>query len=76
MNQRTQPTGKGKGIFPIEKFRKVQTPFYYYDTNLLRETLRAINQEAGKHEGFCVHGCRLCQWRGDQSLYRCRLPTQ
>ena len=55
MNQRTQPTGKGKGVFPIERFRKVQTPFYYYDTNLLRETLRAINQEAGKHEGFCVH---------------------
>ena len=55
MNQRPLPTGKGKGVFPIEKFRQVQTPFYYYDTNLLRDTLRAINQEAGKHEGFCVH---------------------
>ena len=55
MNQEQQPKGKGKGVFPIEKFRQVQTPFYYYDTNLLRDTLRSINQEAGKHEGFCVH---------------------
>ena len=55
MNQRPLPKGKGKGIFPIEKFRKIETPFYYYDTQLLRDTLRAINTEAGKHEGFCVH---------------------
>lgn len=33
----------------------METPFYYYDTALLRETLRTINQEAGKHEQFCVH---------------------
>ena len=44
-----------KGIFPIEKFSQMETPFYYYDTELLRETLRNINQEAGKHEGFVVH---------------------
>ena len=44
-----------KGIFPIEKFSQMETPFYYYDTELLRETLRTINQEAGKHEGFVVH---------------------
>ena len=37
------------------KFQNLRTPFYYYDTELLRETLRAINQEAQKHEGFCVH---------------------
>ena len=55
MNQRPLPKGKGKGIFPIEKFRKIETPFYYYDTQLLRDTLRAINTEVGKHEGFCVH---------------------
>lgn len=40
--------------FPIEKF-KVQTPFYYYDTRLLRETLKTIKEEAAKHEGFVVH---------------------
>lgn len=44
-----------KGKFPIEKFRQLQTPFYYYDTELLRETLREINKEAGRHEGFVVH---------------------
>jgi diaminopimelate decarboxylase len=44
-----------KGIFPIEKMQSVRTPFYYYDTELLRQTLRAINEEAGKHEGFVVH---------------------
>ena len=33
----------------------MRTPFYYYDTELLRETLRAINSEAGKHDGFVVH---------------------
>ena len=44
-----------KGQFPTVKFQNIRTPFYYYDTELLRETLRAINQEAQKHEGFCVH---------------------
>ena len=44
-----------KGIFPVEKLQTIQTPFYYYDTELLRTTLRTINEEAGKHEGFVVH---------------------
>ena len=44
-----------KGQFPTVKFQNIRTPFYYYDTELLRETLRAINQETQKHEGFCVH---------------------
>lgn len=44
-----------KGLFPTAKFQNLRTPFYYYDTELLRDTLRAINQEAQKHEGFCVH---------------------
>ena len=44
-----------KGVFPKDKLERIQTPFYYYDTELLRETLRAINNEAQKHEGFCVH---------------------
>lgn len=44
-----------KGIFPIDKFERIETPFYYYDAALLRQTLRTINQEAEKHEGFCVH---------------------
>lgn len=44
-----------KGKFPVEKFAQLRTPFYYYDTELLRETLQTINREAGRHEGFCVH---------------------
>ncbi|MBQ7424289.1 MAG: diaminopimelate decarboxylase [Prevotella sp.] len=44
-----------KGIFPTEKFKRLETPFYYYDTNLLRQTLRTINEEVGKHERFEVH---------------------
>ncbi len=44
-----------KGLFPTDKFQDIQTPFYYYDTELLRETLRAINNEVEKHQGFCVH---------------------
>ncbi len=44
-----------KGTFPIEKFQEIQTPFYYYDTALLRKTLQTISVEAGKHEGFEVH---------------------
>ena len=33
----------------------MRTPFYYYDANLLRDTLSTIKAEAGKHEGFVVH---------------------
>ena len=44
-----------KGIFPIEKFRNLQTPFYYYDTDLLRNTLNVINREAERYENFQVH---------------------
>ena len=45
----------GKGKFPIERFQGIRTPFYYYDAELLRQTLRTINEEAGRHEGFVVH---------------------
>ena len=44
-----------KGQFPLERFEGVATPFYYYDTSILRETLHRINEEAGKHTGFEVH---------------------
>ena len=44
-----------KGQFPLERFEGVATPFYYYDTAILRETLHRINEEAGKHTGFEVH---------------------
>ena len=44
-----------KGSFPVIFFRELETPFYYYDVNVLRETLSCINKEAGKYNNFCVH---------------------
>lgn len=42
-------------VFPADKFIHMRTPFYYYDTDLLRRTLDTINAEAAKHPGFTVH---------------------
>lgn len=44
-----------KGQFPTHKFQQLRTPFYYYDTELLRKTLQTICQETIRHAGFCVH---------------------
>ena len=44
-----------KGTVPVERFAQLRTPFYYYDMDLLRATLEAINREARRYEGFCVH---------------------
>ena len=44
-----------KGTFPLEKFRELETPFYYYDMKVLRDTLAVINQEAGKYNNYHVH---------------------
>lgn len=44
-----------KGTFPINKFKELKTPFYYYDANVLRDTLACINKEAGKYNNFNVH---------------------
>ena len=39
----------------MDRFAAMDTPFYYYDTDLLRDTLRAINAEVGRHDGFVMH---------------------
>lgn len=44
-----------KGIFPIDKFRELRTPFYYYDTKVLRDTLACIRTEAAKYDNYSVH---------------------
>ena len=41
--------------FPIDSFQKQRTPFYYYDTNLLRQTLQVIKDETAKHSNYHVH---------------------
>ena len=43
-----------KGIFPVEKFKQLDTPFYYYDIELLRATLQAIKKET-ENKRFHVH---------------------
>ena len=44
-----------KGKFPVERFQTLRTPFYYYDTELLRQTLQAINAETSRHANWHVH---------------------
>lgn len=43
-----------KTVFPVERFAKLRTPFYYYNIELLRATL-AIVAEQQKKYGFRVH---------------------
>ena len=40
--------------FPLDKLNKLQTPFYYYDMDLLDETLSLVKRESEKY-GFHVH---------------------
>ena len=39
-----------KGTFPCLQFERLATPFYYYDTQLLRDTLKEINRHASQHD--------------------------
>ena len=41
--------------FPVEAFANIETPFYYYDVELLKATLDTVKREAAKYEGFHVH---------------------
>ena len=43
-----------KAQYPIDKFKNIPTPFYYYDLNVLRDTLKEINQLTAGHN-FEVH---------------------
>ena len=38
-----------------ERFEQLRTPFYYYDTDLLAETLAAMKSETDRHEGWQLH---------------------
>lgn len=46
-------------MFPIEEFKKFRTPFYYYDTDLLRQTLKEIraNIDPCMHVHYAVKAC-------------------
>ncbi len=41
-------------MFPINKFKTIPTPFYYYDVELLKRTLHKLKEESDKY-GFIVH---------------------
>ena len=43
-----------KAQYPIDKFKNIPTPFYYYDLNVLRDTLQEINHLTAGHN-FEVH---------------------
>ncbi len=43
-----------KGIFPINKLQEIETPFYFYDTEVLNETLEKVKTESGKY-GYSIH---------------------
>lgn len=42
-------------MIPTNKIDKIQTPFYFYDTALLKSTLNAIISETQHNPQFCVH---------------------
>ena len=46
-------------MFPIEEFKKLRTPFYYYDTSLLRQTLKEIriNPPPNLHVHYAIKAC-------------------
>lgn len=42
------------GTFPVDKFKHIETPFYYYDMELLKETLKSAKEQSKKN-GYIVH---------------------
>ena len=41
--------------FPIDKFKDLETPFYYYDKKVLDATLDTLQAELRKHPGYHLH---------------------
>ena len=41
--------------FPVEAFAGIETPFYYYDIELLEKTLAVALAESAKYENFHIH---------------------
>ncbi len=40
--------------FPVEKLQNIETPFYYYNMELLEQTLQVIKEESQKY-GYHIH---------------------
>lgn len=43
-----------KGAFPVEKFKGIETPFYFYDADVLKQTLKLVREEVKKY-GYVQH---------------------
>lgn len=43
-----------KGNFPIDRFKSIETPFYYYDVDLLKKTLQIVKEITLKY-GYVQH---------------------
>jgi len=43
-----------KGTFPVESFKRLETPFYYYDMDLLKKTLAIVKELTNKY-GYVQH---------------------
>ncbi|MDD2799556.1 MAG: diaminopimelate decarboxylase [Bacteroidales bacterium] len=44
-----------KGTFPTDILEEFRTPLYYYNTELLRDTLDVVNNESKKYDHYHVH---------------------
>ncbi len=46
-------------MFPVDKFQRLRTPFYYYNTDLLRRTLAEVrhNLSSDMHVHYAVKAC-------------------
>ena len=44
-----------KGIFPLERFATLRTPFYYYDLTLLQQTLEQVKAQLRDRPSWQVH---------------------
>jgi diaminopimelate decarboxylase len=47
-----------KGTFPVDTFKEWKTPFYYYDIDLLNETLRLVHTELDKYGYHCHYAIK------------------
>lgn len=41
--------------YPVEAFKEIETPFYYYNVELLKATTSKVLEEAAKYSNFHVH---------------------
>lgn len=42
-------------MFPLDKLKQTETPFYFYDKEILKKTLSGIKKEIAKNPSFKVH---------------------